>query len=222
MVCEANAVECLDEFTVIKGTARPFLGRKTAEKLNALGVGPESVPNICWIMFTVGTVDVMSTEYRPSIGRYFVDAPRPNIGHMSAVYQSTVGDMSVNCRWHIGQLSVAYQSYVICIGKLLADTSVKYRSSIGQLSAKCRRSVGEVSAKCLRGIGDLKAISADIHIDRLSTDYRPTIHRVSTECRSTVDRVSIDSRSSVDRQSIECRSTVDRVSIECRPLRRPI
>ena len=100
-----------------------------------------------WIMFTVGTVDVMSTEYRPSIGRYFVDAPRPNIGHMSAVYQSTVGDMSVNCRWHIGQLSVAYQSYVICIGKLLADTSVKYRSSIGQLSAKCRRSVGQVSAR---------------------------------------------------------------------------
>ena len=98
-------------------------------------------------MFTVGTVDVMSTEYRPSIGRYFVDAPRPNIGHMSAVYQSTVGDMSVNCRWHIGQLSVAYQSSVICIGKLLADTSVKYRSSIGQLSAKCRPSVGQVSAR---------------------------------------------------------------------------
>ena len=155
--------------------------------------------SLSWIMFTVGTVDVMSTEYRPSIGRYFVDAPRLNIGHMSAVYQSTVGDMSVNCRWHIGQLSVAYQSYVICIGKLLADTSVNYRSSIGQLSAKCRPSVG-----------DLKAISADIHIDRLSTDYRPTIHRVSTECRSTVDRVSIDSRSSVDRQSIECRSSVDR------------
>ena len=103
--------------------------------------------NLIRIMFTVGTVDVMSTEYRPSIGRYFVDAPRPNIGHMSAVYQSTVGDMSVNCRWHIGQLSVAYQSYVICIGKLLADTSVKYRSSIGQLSAKCRPSVGQVSAR---------------------------------------------------------------------------
>ena len=98
-------------------------------------------------MFTVGSVDVMSTEYRPTIGRYFVDAPRPNIGHMSAVYQSTVGDMSVNCRWHIGQLSVAYQSYVICIGQSLADTSVKYRSSIGQLSAKCRPSVGEVSAR---------------------------------------------------------------------------
>ena len=65
-----------------------------------------------------------------------------------------------------------------------------HRSSTGQVSANYRRSVGQVSAKCLRGIGDLKAISADIHIDRLSTDYRPTIHRVSTECRSTVDRVS--------------------------------
>ena len=59
-------------------------------------------------MFTVGSVDVMSTEYWPSIGRDFVDAPRPNIGHMSAVYRSTVGDMSVNCWWCIGQLSVAY------------------------------------------------------------------------------------------------------------------
>ena len=151
------------------------------------------------IMFTVGTVDVMSTKYRPSIGRYFVDAPRPNIGHMLAVYQSTVGDMWVNCRWHIGQLSVAYQSYVICIGKLLADTSVKYRSSIGQLSAKCRPSVCEVSVtwKLYRPT-------------YISTDYRLTIDRLSTECRSTVDRVSIDSRSSVDRQSIECRSSVDR------------
>ena len=41
-----------------------------------------------------------------------VDAPRPNIGHMSVVYRPTVGDMSVNCRSHIGQLSVAYQSCV--------------------------------------------------------------------------------------------------------------
>ena len=72
---------------------------------------------------------------------------------------------------------------------------------IDQVSVKYRPIIGQVSAKCLRGIGDLKAISADIHIDRLSTDYRPTIHRVSTECRSTVHRVSIDSRSSVDRVS---------------------
>ena len=98
---------------------------------------------------------------------------------MLAVYQSTVGDMLVNCRWHIGKLSVAYQSYVICIGQLLVDTSVKYRPVIG-----------EMSAKCLRGIGDLKAISADIHIDRLSTDYPPSVHQVSIDSRSSVDRVS--------------------------------
>ena len=40
----------MDEFTVIKGTGRPLLGRKTAEKLNLLGVGPENVPNICSIL----------------------------------------------------------------------------------------------------------------------------------------------------------------------------
>ena len=143
-----------------------------------------------WIMFTVGSVDVMSTEYRPSIGRYFVDAPRPNIGHMSAVYQSTVGQLSVAYRSTIGRISVVCHMY--------RPITCRY---IGQVSVKYRPIIGEVSAKCLRGIGDLKAISADIHIDRLSTDYRPTIHRVSTECRSTVDRVSIDSRSSVDRVS---------------------
>ena len=97
-------------------------------------------------MFTVGSVDVMSTEYRPSIGRYFVDSPRPNIGHMSAVHRSTVGDMSVNCRRHIGQLSVAYQSYAICTGQLLADTSVNYGPSIGQVSAKCRRGIGDLKS----------------------------------------------------------------------------
>ena len=83
------------------------------------------------------------------------------------------------CRSTFGGISVNYRSYVICIGQLLADTSVKYRPIIG-----------EVSAKCLRGIGDLKAISADIHIDRLSTECRPSVDRQSTECRSSVDRVS--------------------------------
>ena len=54
--------------------------------------------------------DKPSAEYRSGIGR-------PNIGHVSVVYRSTVGDMSVNCRWHIGQLSVAYQSCVNLAGE---------------------------------------------------------------------------------------------------------
>ena len=148
-------------------------------------------------MFTVGTVDVMSTEYRPSIGRYFVDAPRPNIGHMSAVYQS----LSVICRSTVGGISVNYRSHISRMSYVSANYWPIHRSSIGQVSANYRPSVGQVSAKCLRGIGDLKAISADIHIDRLSTECRPSVDRQSTECRSTVDRVSIDSRSSVDRVS---------------------
>ena len=56
-------------------------------------------------------------NYRPSIGQYFINAPQTNIGHMSVVYKSTVGDISANCGWHIGQLSVDYQSYVNLAGE---------------------------------------------------------------------------------------------------------
>ena len=62
-----------------------------------------------------------------------------------------------------------------------------------------------------------KAISADIHLDRLSTDYRLNIDRLSTKCRPSVDGQSTECRSTGDRVSIECRPSVDRVSIECRP-----
>ena len=166
---------------------------------------------IFWIMFTVGTVDVMSTEYR-SIFRW----------RTSTEYRSYVGGISVNCRWYVGQLSVAYRSTigrisVVChmyrqiTGRYIGQVSVKYRPIIGEVSAKCRPSVCEVSVtwKLYRPT-------------YISTDYRLTIHRLSTECRPSVDRQSTECRSTVDRQSIECRSTVDRVSIECRPLRRPI
>ena len=174
---------------------------------------------------------------------------------MSVVYRSNVGDMSVNCRWHIGQLSVADQSCVhlagesngfpferlsiviMLLGKMLQrEARLLYKanrwalrtmgtvifsfepivSSIGQVTAKCRRSVGEVSAKCRSSIGQVsakcrpsvgeesvtwKAMSADIHLDRLSTDYRPTIDWVATESQSSVDRLSIDCRPSGDRVS---------------------
>ena len=84
------------------------------------------------------------------------------------------------------------------VDQLLTDTSVKYRPTIGEVSAKCRRSVGE-----------RKAISAETHLERLST-------RVSTECRPTIDRlstaISSDCRPSIVRLSTECRPTIDRVS----------
>ena len=90
------------------------------------------------------------------------------------------------------------------VDQLLTDTSVKYRPTINQLSAKCRRRVGE-----------RKAISAETHLERLSTNYRPL-------CRPTVDRVSTECRPSVDRVSTDYRPSVDRVSTDCRPLYRPI
>ena len=94
---------------------------------------------------------------------------------------------------------------------------------IDQVSTNYRPTIGEVSAKCRRSVGEGKAISAETHLERLSTvsrrvstDYRPTIDRyidrVSTECRPSVDRVSTDCRPSVDRLSTECRPTIDRVS----------
>ena len=58
----------------------------------------------------------LSTNSRPIVDRQS-DKPlaayrsifRPNIGH--------VGGISVNCRWHISQLSVAYQSCVNLAGE---------------------------------------------------------------------------------------------------------
>ena len=49
-------------------------------------------------------------DYRPSIGRYFDDAPRPTIGHMSVIYRSTVGGISVNCRSNISRVLIQHVS----------------------------------------------------------------------------------------------------------------
>ena len=41
IVCEISGNSCLDEFTVVKGSGRPVLGKNTAEKLGVLRVGPD-------------------------------------------------------------------------------------------------------------------------------------------------------------------------------------
>ncbi|XP_028404164.1 uncharacterized protein K02A2.6-like [Dendronephthya gigantea] len=43
IVCEANSERCVDDFTVIKENGRPILGKKTAEQLKVLRVGPEEI-----------------------------------------------------------------------------------------------------------------------------------------------------------------------------------
>ena len=45
---------------------------------------------------------------------------------MSVIYRSTVGGISVNCRWYISQLSVVYRSTV-------GDISVNCRSNISRV-----------------------------------------------------------------------------------------
>ena len=45
---------------------------------------------------------------------------------MSVIYRSTVGGISVNCRWYIGELSVVY------------------RSTVGGISVDCRSNISRV------------------------------------------------------------------------------
>ena len=87
-----------------------YSGRKSVDSWST--VGQQSVVS----RSIVGRWSVDSEiDYRPSIGRYFDDAPRLTIGH--------VGDISVNCRWYISQLSVVY------------------RSTVGGISANCRSNI---------------------------------------------------------------------------------
>ena len=93
--------------------------------------------------------------------------------------------MSVNCRWHIGQLSVAYQScfnlageysgfpferlnnVIMLLGKMLqCKAQLLYEANRRALGTKDMvifsfvlivSSIGEVSVKYLQGIGDPKS-----------------------------------------------------------------
>ena len=120
-------------------------------------------------MFTVGSVDVMSTEYR-SIFRW----------RTSTEYRWYVGGISVNCRWYVGQLSVAYRS---TIGRISVVCHM-YRSItgryIGQVSANYRPSVGQVSARYRWPESYIGRHTYRPTIDWLSTDYPPSVDRVST------------------------------------------
>ena len=91
------------------------------------------------------------------------------------------------------------------VDQLLTDTSVKYRPTIDQVSAKCRRSVGEMSAKCRRKVGEVSVNEKLYRPRHIWNDYRPCLDRLSTDYRPTIDRY-------IDRLSTECRPTIDRVS----------
>ena len=57
----------------------------------------------------------------------------------------------------------------------------------------CQVSTNSVSAKCRRNVGKMLTHyrpTIDRYIDRVSTEYRPTINQLSTECQPTIDRVS--------------------------------
>lgn len=62
IACAENGEVCVDEFTVIKGTGRPLLGRSTSEKLKVLRVGPASRPQVCSVV-TEGSDKDIREEY---------------------------------------------------------------------------------------------------------------------------------------------------------------
>ena len=80
-IVDRQSIECRSTVDRQSAACRPTVDREVVE--------------------TRSSVDRQSVDRalnpRPSIGRYFVDTPRPNIGHMSVVYRSTVDDMSVSC-----------------------------------------------------------------------------------------------------------------------------
>ena len=133
------------------------------------------------------------------------------------LYRSTkiTTDISIDYRWtldrNIERLSSDYRPSVDRPSTECWPITDWY---IGQESTNYWRSVREKSAKCWWSIGVRKAISAEIQLERLSTDYQPCLDRVSTDYRRlyrpSVDRLStaISTDRSVDttysKHTIDC------------------
>ena len=62
IVCKTSGEKCMDEFTVIKGTGKPLLGKSTAEKLKVLHVGPLYGAKVCSVA-TEGSDTDIRTQY---------------------------------------------------------------------------------------------------------------------------------------------------------------
>ena len=66
IICKANGAKCVDEFTVIKGNGKSILGKRTAERLKVLRVGPADTAE--------GTVNTVTEEGSDSdIRKEFAD-----------------------------------------------------------------------------------------------------------------------------------------------------
>ena len=72
IVCEANRETCIDEFTVIKVDSRPSLGRKTAEQLDVLRVGPEKEEEVYTVTEQENDVDIREKypALFPGVGKF--------------------------------------------------------------------------------------------------------------------------------------------------------
>ena len=86
--------------------------------------------------------------------------------------------------------------------------------SVDRPSTECRpitdRYIGQVSTNYRRSVGERKAISAETHLERLSTVSRPSVDRVSTECRPTIDRVSTAISTDISRSTLPTVNKIQR------------
>ena len=124
-----------------------------------------------------------------------ISRPKQPLGWGSPCHRLHVNSLRYSCYLlTIDQVSTDHRPRV---DQLLTDTSW----SIDELSAKCRRKVGEVLVKYRWTKSYIGRDTSGTTIDRVSTDYRPTIDRY-------VDRVSTHYRPSV----ADYRPSVDRLS----------
>ena len=145
---------------------------------------------------------------------------------MSVVYRSAVCDMSVNCRWHIGQLSVTYQSCFNLAGEYSGFPFERLSNVIMLLGKmlQCEvRLLYEANRRALRtkGMVIFSFVLIVSSISEVLVNYRSSICEASVTRKAMsadmhLDRLSLltDYRLSINRVSINCRSTVDQVAIE--------
>ena len=58
IVSEAHGETCVDDFKVIEGDARPLLGKRTAEQLDLLRVGPKEEEEVYTVTEQGNDVDI--------------------------------------------------------------------------------------------------------------------------------------------------------------------
>ena len=215
---------------------------------------------------TRSPVDRESTDYRSSVDRVSIECQStvdrlstatsidcPSIGgrysgrRTSTEYWSYVSGISANCRWYVGQLSVAYRSTV---GGILVNCRSHISCVFIWSETKSSTNYGHGNLFFFQFVSSLivwyLAVTQDQSGPKLNlwlaylklfprdAMYQSSIGGVSAKCGSSIGQVSAKCRPSIgevsaryrwpeklDRptcMSVECRLTLDRYSIDTRSI----